>query len=253
MQVDNHNATIYSFRSPNGTLVYEDWIVYTLDDGNPRVDVEVETSATWTDSMVQTLHIEKAGENNSTNNELSKELLSILAQLHPAKDDPGYLITGNENDTGVFTYLLYYDGSMYCYPMMTGNKVYSSPPKGVRPSSNYQLSLDAVPTTILEEFIHDTKNMLESEERQKPLNITKEQFINLVLNSPYYSRDVTYDSKNDTLIMTGATYMLSSQMKKNPEDFIKYIAKQFRYTGPLPKMVGYIDVPKVKKQQPAPW
>lgn len=242
--VDNHNATLYSFESSNGTLAK--WIYYRLSDGNPLVDVFVAMPSAWADSMIRTLHVEIARENN-TNNDLSKELLDILSQLHPDKDFPEYLMDMS-GEKGDITYMLYFDGSMYRYPTTDNNgRLYDSPPKGVRPIDYYKISLNATPSTVLNMFIQSTMRMLYSEKRQqqeeqRASNMTKEQFINSLTNM--FGRTMTYHPGNDTLIFTGETNVKGS-------DFVKALARTFKYKGPLPKMIDELDM--VRTPQPPPW
>lgn len=242
--VDNHNASLYSFRSPNGTLAK--WIYYRLSDGNPLVDVFVAMPSAWADSMIRTLHVGIARENN-TNDDLSKTLLAILSQLHPDKDFPDYLMYMS-GEKGDITYMLYFDGSMYRCPTTDNNgRPYDSPPKGVRPIDYYKISLNATPSTVLSTFIRSTMQMLYSEKRQqqeeqRANNMTKEQFINSLTNM--FGRTMTYYPENDTLIYAGDTNAKGS-------DFIKALAGTFKYNGPLPKMIDELDI--VRTPQPPPW
>lgn len=114
----NNTSTDISIIWDEGPTILEIIAIYPLSDGEPKVCSIISTPPEWA-GICKTVLFEKV---NSTDEYNFSDLQ--LPKEHPGPDDPGYMVF----PTGTYTYLLYWTGEIYRYPMVEAFETFGVSP-----------------------------------------------------------------------------------------------------------------------------
>lgn len=148
--INNKIVDICILADSDGTL-HDVEAIYPLSDGEPQVCSIITIPHEWVSSIYETLNFEETGK-STVNDSDSLDLYSVLPKEHPGSSDPGYMAF----PTGTYTYLLYWTGEIYRYPMVEAFETFGVSPDAT-PNSDYKIEFSELPRTIQHQMIKEAK------------------------------------------------------------------------------------------------